>query len=329
MKKRTRRVLATFFGLILFGVAVFVLYHDIRNYNFHKVLAYIQGFPIHRLILAFVFMVLDYWVLTGYDTLAVHYIGRKLKYRRVAFASFIGYAFSHNMGTPALSGGAARLRVYKSWGLSTMEITQIVAFCTLTFYLGFFAMGGTVFLFEPLPLPKDLRLPWVTVRPLGIIFLFLLAAVTVAVFILRRPIHIYKWTIPRLSPRVFGLQLLVALGDWLLASSVLYALLPPSKHIAYYNFLGVFLLAQITGLASQVPGGLGVFETVIWFLLKSSFPPSALLTSLLVFRGIYYLVPFFAGAIMLGVHELTAKRRRRKRRALPSGGKPRDGGRAG
>ena len=51
-----------------------------------------------------------------------------------------------------------------------------------------------------------------------------------------------------------------------------------------YLLLGLFLFAQLSGLVSQVPGGLGVFETVIVLLLSSRIPVSNILASLLVYR---------------------------------------------
>ena len=47
----------------------------------------------------------------------------------------------------------------------------------------------------------------------------------------------------------------------MLASLVLFVLLAPGTAMSYPEFLAVYLLAQLAGLVSQVPGGLGVFET--------------------------------------------------------------------
>mgnify|MGYP003347463829 CR=1 FL=1 len=44
---------------------------------------------------------------------------------------------------------------------------------------------------------------------------------------------------------------------------------------------GSFALSQFAGLISHVPGGLGVFEGAVMFLLRDTIPPSALLPALL------------------------------------------------
>jgi len=67
-----------------------------------------------------------------------------LAYKKLAFASFIGYVFSNN--TTILGGSAARYRVYSAMGLSAQEVARLVVFCGLTFWLGFFTVAGVVFL---------------------------------------------------------------------------------------------------------------------------------------------------------------------------------------
>jgi phosphatidylglycerol lysyltransferase len=102
----------------------------------------------------------------------------------------------------------------------------------------------------------------------------------------------------------------VAGVDWTLAAGVLYVLLPREYGLGYLPFLGAFLLAQSAGLVSHVPGGLGVFETLIVLLLGPRIPPAEVLGSLLAYRAIYYFTPFAAGVATLAAHELHRQRER-------------------
>ena len=102
--------------------------------------------------------------------------------------------------------------------------------------------------------------------------------------------------------------MIVALLDWFVAGCVLYVLLPAARSLSFPAVLGIFLLGQLAGLASQVPGGLGVFETVVLFLLSPTLPASAIIGSLLAYRGIYYLVPLLIATFMLGSLELLQKK---------------------
>ena len=96
----------------------------------------------------------------------------------------------------------------------------------------------------------------------------------------------------------------MAATDWLLAGSVLFALMPAAGKLSFNQYIGVFLLAQLAGLVSQVPGGLGVFESFFILLVPARVPRSALLGVLIVYRGIYYLLPLMAATIALGLLEL-------------------------
>jgi len=86
--------------------------------------------------------------MTGYDFLALKYINHPLPYIKTAFASFVGYAFSNNIGLSMLAGGSVRYRLYSAWGLSVYEITKVVLFCTATLWLGFLTLAGIIFLVE-------------------------------------------------------------------------------------------------------------------------------------------------------------------------------------
>src|SRR5262249_38325417 len=84
---------------------------------------------------------------------------------------------------------------------------------------------------------------------------------------------------------------LVSSADWALAASVLVVLLPPGGAPAT-ALLGAFLVAQFLGLASHVPGGVGVFEGTLLLLLQPYLTPSQILPALVVYRAVYYLLPF-------------------------------------
>ena len=85
-----------------------------------------------------------------------------------------------------------------------------------------------------------------------------------ATVILRsKPFVLAGWQLTLPRPRLAFAQVLVGMIDWLLAGSVLYILLPASAHISIFHLLGIFLLAQVVALISHVPGGLGVFESLI------------------------------------------------------------------
>ena len=60
-------------------------------------------------------------------------------------------------------------------------------------------------------------------------------------------------------------------------------------------------------MISNVPGGIGVFETVLLLLLRSV-PQDRLLGALVAYRAIYYFAPFALALVLLGAHELWVHR---------------------
>jgi phosphatidylglycerol lysyltransferase len=305
--KKAIHSLGPLLGLSLFALALWVLDHELKAYHYHDILRQLRSLPTRCFILGLGLTLLNYLLMSGYDILALHYVHHRLPYRKIGLASFVGYAFSNNIGLSMLAGASVRYRLYSAWGLSAEEITKLVVFCTLTLWLGFLTLGGTVFLFEPGTIPRELHLPFVSVRPLGTMFLFLVGGYLLWSSLRKEPLKIRGWEFSVPSLRFVLIQAALASVDWALAGGILYVLLPSMPNLSYFQFIGIYLLAQAAGLASQVPGGLGVFETVSLLLLSPYLPASAVFGSLLAYRGIYYLFPLIVATVMLGVHEVLDK----------------------
>ncbi|NOY54299.1 MAG: bifunctional lysylphosphatidylglycerol flippase/synthetase MprF [Deltaproteobacteria bacterium] len=309
------RALPPLLGLLLFGGALWVLHHELALYHLGDIIRHLREISIEDLSIAFLLTVLSYIVMSGYDLLALRSIDHPLPYRRVGLASFVGYAFSNNMGFALLAGGSVRYALYSAWGLTALEISNVILFCTLTLWLGFFILSGVIFLWDPLPVPAGFHLCFATVRPLGVLFLGCVSVYLVVCMMRRRPFTIHHWTVSLPRPRHLVPQAMIASLDWIVAGSVFYVLLPSSSSLSFGLFLGIFLLAQVAGVASQLPGGLGVFETTALLLLKPYLPVPSVVGALVVFRGIYYLLPLLLAAALLGGRELLRHRNKIKNMA--------------
>ena len=304
MRKKILRNIGSWSGLLFFMVALWVLHKELKAYHYQDILHSIEALPAQRLYVGLGLTLLNYLIMSSYDILALRYIQYRLPYRKIAFTSFIGYAFSNNFGLSMLVGGSIRYRLYSAWGLSAEEITKVVAFCSLTLWLGFLTLGGIVFLLEPIVIPAVLHLPFTSVRPVGIFFLLLVGGYFLWSVTRKAPLRVREWKFPVPKANLVVTQVALASMDWMLAGSILYALLPSSPHLSFFGFLGIFLLAEVAGLLSQIPGGLGVFETVVLLLLSPTVSSHLVLGSLIAYRGIYYLLPLGVAAIMLGSHEI-------------------------
>ena len=294
--------------LALFALALRALQDTLSHYRYHDVVAYVSSLRADQIILAAVLTLLGYLVMTGYDTLAFRYIRHPRPYRKIALASFIGYAFNNNVGLSGLVGGSLRYRLYTAWRLSAVEIAKVIAFCTISFWLGFVLLGGTFFIVAPPEVPSAVHLPFHSVRILGLLLLLPAVVYLAWIAVRRRPIQIRQWEFDLPTLGVFGAQVVISAIDWIIAAGVLYILLPDSLPLTFVHFLGIFLLAQIAGVISNVPGGLGIFEAVSLLFLAPFFSASAILGALVAFRVIYYLLPLFLATLLLATHEIIEKR---------------------
>ncbi len=308
MSKRIFRYAGFLFSTFFFILALTVLYHELRQFQIQDSIDQLKHISGIIVFLAVILTILNYLLMTGYDYLALRFVNYFIPYRKIANVSLISYAFSNNMGVFMFGGAPVRYRLYSASGLSGIDISNIVIFCSISIGIGFLALGGIVFLVEPLSIPDIFHFPGIPVRMVGVIFLSLVSLYLVANAVRKKPFKFGKWEFPLIPVRLSLLQIALATADWALAGFILYLLFPYSAGLSYLNFLGIFLLAQFIGLASTVPGGLGVFETAMLLMLSPGVPPASIVTALLLFRGIFYILPFAISIIALVVGEIIRRR---------------------
>jgi phosphatidylglycerol lysyltransferase len=294
--------------LLLLAVALWVLHHELKEYHYQDIARSLREIPGPRLLLALSLTVLSYMVLTGYDVLALRYIRRPLPFGKIALASFIGHVFSYNIGLSILGGSAVRYRLYSAWGLSAVEITKVVAFCTLAFWLGVLMIGGAALLLEPPAVLSSLPFPFASARGLGGLLLILVGGYLIWSAVQKTPLKIREWEFALPSAPQSLSQIGLSILDWALVGAVCYVLLPTSPHLPYPKFLGIYLVAQVLGLISHVPGGIGVFESMILLLLSPTLPVSSVVGPLIAYRALYYLLPMGLATALLAAHEVLRKR---------------------
>ncbi|MGQ4648447.1 lysylphosphatidylglycerol synthase domain-containing protein [Lyngbya aestuarii] len=304
MIKKLLHLLAPLFGLVLFGLSLWAISNQLRHYHLSEVLKSFAGIPKKRLFTAIGCTALGYLVMAGYDLIAFRYLRRSLTPGAIIFTAFVSYAISNSVGLAILAGSAIRYRLYSHWGVSAKVIAKVIAFVNLSFWLGLFAVGGVIFLFKPLTIPTLLDLPFVSVRPLGVIFLACVSTYLLRSFWHQRSLKIFGRVISFPSFEISLAQIGVSLLDWSLAVGTLYILLPKNTPLSYPGFAGIYLLAMTASIISNVPGGLGVFETVILLMLPPQVPAPEVLGSLLAYRGVYYLLPLIVAVGLLAAHEI-------------------------
>jgi phosphatidylglycerol lysyltransferase len=299
-----RRVALVLLPLVLLAAAAWTLHVELRGMHLRDVGRELDVIARGAVLAAALVTALDYLLLSAYDLLALRYAGRSLPYPRVVFTSFIAYAFGNNVGVALLSSGSVRYRLYAQWGLSAEEIARIVAFTAGQLWAGLLPIVGVALLAGvPVPLPDAVA------RALGVASLAIVGAyLAFAARGRRRELTVRGLSFPVPSLGLALAQVAISAADWALAALVLHLLLPPGSPLSFPQLLGLFVAAQVAGLASQVPGGLGVFDAVIVAALTPAVPAPAVLGSLVLYRAIYYLAPFAAAFALLAGHEVVLRR---------------------
>jgi phosphatidylglycerol lysyltransferase len=284
------------------AAAAWALTRELRGFSFRDVEVGLSAIPTRWVLLAALATAVDYLLLAGYDLLALRWVERRLPLGRVVFTSFIAYAFGNNVGFALLSSSSVRVRLYSQWGLAPGDIARVVAFTAIQLWAGLLPLLGVALLAgAPGPLPP------LAAKAVGLLSL----ALTLAYLLLARrgaDLTVRGFTVrPPSLPLAAG-QVLVSAADWTLAALVLWLLLPQAAAMSFTTLLGLFIVAQVGGLASQVPGGLGVFDTIVVAALTPSVSPAEALSCVFAYRLIYYIAPFLAAFLMLVGNELVVRR---------------------
>ena len=82
----------------------------------------------------------------------------------------------------------------------------------------------------------------------------------------------------------------------------MYMLVPNEPHMQFIDVAVIFITATLLGFASHSPGGLGVFDAAMLIALWE-FDAEELLAGLLIFRLLYYIMPFTLALAVLGIRE--------------------------
>ena len=307
--KKNLRHLPALLGVGLFLGAVYVVQREFHQLKVADIKRALGAIPTGALWASFGWTLLAYFLLTFYDRLGTIYAGRKVSYGRVSFASFCAYALAHNLGFAAVSGAAVRYRLYAHWGLTPLQIGKVVAFCSLTFGLGAFVLGGTILFVEPgsVPFFGD-RIPPLAMDAIALAMWAIVGGyVTLSRCV--GTIRVFGHRIELPSWRMAIVQVLLATADVAVTAAIFFTLLPHAPGLTYLRFLGVYLASYAAGLAANLPGGLGVFDTAMLIGLDPYLSPPQIVGAILVFRLFYYIIPLFLAGSMFAGNEILLRGR--------------------
>jgi uncharacterized membrane protein YbhN (UPF0104 family) len=294
---------------LIFCASLVVLWFIIREIDPAELTGAFANASLRQLGLALGFTALSYLLLTGYDALALKRLGLSIPYRTTALASFTSYSVSFTLGFPIVTGGTVRYWIYSPKGVRASEVVSLTVIAGLTFWLGLGAILCACLLYASDSVALLARTSPLVVQGVGAAVAFGTLGYLVWIATGERTFRVSGWNLPLPGLGITLGQMFLGASEVCAAAAVLFVLLPGGHGIDYPTFLAAYVFACLIGIASHAPGGLGVFEATMLVALNR-LPYEHVLGALLIFRVVYYLLPFILALVLLALNEMIRRIRR-------------------
>jgi glycosyltransferase 2 family protein len=318
-ERQILRKLGIVISITIIVAACYILSRILKDLDLDGLVAAIRGTDRRSIVLAAICVAAGYFTLTFYDLFALRTIGKAdVPYRIAALAGFTSYSIGHNVGASVFTGGAVRYRIYSGWGLNAVDVAKVCFIAGLTFWLGNAAVLGIGVLYHPEAAASFDKLPPMLNRVLALIILAALVRYVMWVWIKPRQVGRGTWTVVLPGGPLTLLQIAIGIIDLGFCALAMFILLPNEPHVGFVVVAVIFVSATLLGFASHSPGGLGVFDAAMLVGLWQ-FRTEELLAGMLLFRALYYLLPFVLSVALLTFREvIVGARNKRVREALAS-----------
>ncbi len=289
-------------SVLIAALALFVLTRTLANVDVNALRGAIAATSAEQITGAVLLTALSFLALTGYDGLALRQLRLRVPYRTTALASFTSYAISFTLGFPLITAGTVRFWIYSQAGLTASKVASLTVIAGVTFWLGMALVIGVALTTQAQTISTLNHFDPAVNELLGLGVIAALGAYLVWVSVKRRQTRIQGLRLELPGLGVTLGQVVLGVVDLCSAAGVLYVLLPSHHLLDFPTFAAAYVFACVLGIASNAPGGIGVFEAAILKVVPVS-SEAELLASLLLFRVIYYLIPFVLALAFIGAHE--------------------------
>ncbi len=293
-------------SLLIVIFAVTTLVKTLKGVDKWVIMSALTDIPPGNIALAALCVLGAFATLTFYDYFALRTIGKShVPYRIAALSSFCSYTIGHNLGATVFTGGAIRFRIYSDYGLNAIDVAKICFISGLTFWLGNAFVLGIGMIWHPAAASSMDLLPDAVNRLIGVGCIAGIAAYLIWLSMgqNRRQLGKDGWKVVLPSARLTLLQIAIGVVDLGFCALAFYLLMPAQPHIDFVSLAVVFILATLLGFASHAPGSLGVFDAAMLVALPQ-FGREDLVATLVVFRILYFMIPFGVAIAIMGLREL-------------------------
>ena len=293
-------------GIVLAAALYHTLHQMVQQVHYTDIVHELRTASPLQLTGALLFTSLSFLALMATEIISLRLAGLRLPWLRACAVSFLSQAIVHTTGFGLVLGTTLRYRLYARNQLTLGDVTRAQLFFSSGFGLTIIILLGLVLVIEP-----DHFVLHVGGQPgwwqgLGAALLFM-AGAALGWSVSGKTISLLGRQFTPPSARRSLLLLALTATDLLACAAALYVLLPAALDISYPTLLAAFLAAILVGLVSHVPGWLGVFEAAILLILAPA-PEliAATLGALLLFRTLYYLLPFVLASASFAAAQLVS-----------------------
>lgn len=303
-------------GLIVMAVVV-LLFNLARRLDWMEVLQSAREIGTPTIAAALCLTCVGHLIYSTFDVLAKRYAGTPLPYWQVMGIASLSYAMNLNLGV-LVGGVAIRFRLYHRLGVGAGTAGRVVAFSTLTNWIGYGWLAGLLFMAGVVPIPGSFVAGRFVLQAVGL-FMFVGVGIYLALCAWSRK---RTWTIRghriELPPvRLALTQCGLAAISWVLMGATIYLLL--DRQVAYPVVLGILLFCSIAAVVAHIPGGLGVTEAIFVAALAGTLPAHQVLAAVLMYRVVYCVVPLSVALPIYIIIEVKMRgKKRREKRAGPT-----------
>lgn len=294
LKMHQSAVKRLFSFAIMIILAVFFII-ELKHFDFQRYLLIIERYNVlHFLALAVVGYV-SFLPSLGYDYLLAEAYQIPIKKKDILLNALISQGFNNFITFGGSVGMKFRVDLYRRHHIESIKVIQISLFVALASLLGLasYILPAVLYL-GPIITPA-LRIMAIFSLFLPLFFFSELTTrfPRVNSFLLRRNYTPLKLTV---KVKLWGNALL----DWAASSSffvlICHLLVPSLPLLPVY---AIYIVGQLTGVLSFVPGGVGSFDlTILLLLKKEGMPATEALLAIFLFRLLYNLGPVFVSAIV-------------------------------
>jgi phosphatidylglycerol lysyltransferase len=280
---------------------IFILLHgSSHGIDYGETSRALYYMPPRLLALAALTTALSYGAAVVLEGCGLRYLGLKVPLAAIVVGAFCGSALDNSVGLGGLSGRTVRARVLSAVDVRPEQVDRLLLFNQVSSLVGLLVLAALGLTLGRATLGRILSVPLSALHTGGGVLL--VATIAAIAWSARGRLARRDAAGATGQARAALAGLLTAFAQSAAAAGALWVLVPGA--IGFFDLALLFSVAFTLGALSRIPGGLGAFELVVFSALHALVPPDRLLAGLLLYRGIYFLLPLVLAAASLAVFEL-------------------------